>query len=99
MIKIQVELDSVDFDKIFDTYFDKAQELFVDSTDPATNLMARMPKSIALGVWNSLSQHQKEKIVADILENKLKGKSDEIERTLSNNNVDLKVSKVKVTAE
>lgn len=96
MIEIVLQLDNVDYDKIFDTYFEQAKELLGQSDEPAASLIARVPSGMARTIWNGLKYEQKEAIAAKLMQSQANKYAAEAVGRLREKGVDLHVKKADV---
>lgn len=99
MITIELQLDDIDYDKIFAVYYGQARELLAQSDEPAATLMARVPEAMARTIWNGLTHAQKEKIAAALLRKKAADYADTAVQQLRQQSIDLRVKKVSVKAQ
>ncbi len=72
MLKLEVQLDNIDYDSLFNSYFGRIKEMQAESDEPAAGLMSRVPDAMAHQIWNGLSSEQKEKIAAGLLKSAAK---------------------------
>lgn len=99
MLKIELTLDEINYDRLFDVYFEKMKATFENCEDPAGRMMARVPDVMAKQIWAGLPVEQKEQIAAGLLEMKAKELQGLGEAKLRQAKVELSVKEIKVRAE
>lgn len=98
MIKLELTLDNIDYDRFFNKYFTQAKDYFAGSDEPAAKLISSVPENIARTVWNGLTLNQKEKIVASIFNSQAKRFSLKGESVLRQQGFEARVVNLRATA-
>lgn len=98
MIDIELQLDNIDYDKIFAAYYGEMKELLAQSDEPAAGLIARVPEAMAQKIWGSLTVGQKEKIAVKLLQSQVDRYTGRVLERLKEKGVELCVKKASITA-
>ena len=68
MIKLEIELDNIDYDSLLEQYLPKITEELRASGNPVGMLLSNgMPAAMAKKIFHGLSPESKDKLTADIL--------------------------------
>lgn len=68
MIKLQLTLDRIDYDKLIDLLMPTVMEKLAESDDPKLRMASMLPPKMAKAALGSLSDDKKEEITALLLE-------------------------------
>lgn len=68
MIKLQLTLDQIDYDKLIDLLLPTLMDKLAESDDPKLRMAAMLPPKMAKAALGSLSDDKKEEIAALLLD-------------------------------
>lgn len=95
MIKIEMLLEEIEYEALFDRLFPVLQERLGESDEPAARLMSGLPAPLARKVLEGLSGEQKDKIAVSVLNAGRRRVERKINEKLTEQSLALKVSDLK----
>lgn len=100
MIRLSIELDDVDFDKLIEQYLPLIGDQLRASGNPVGMLLSNgMSATMAKGVLRTLSQDKKEQLAADLLNGNAAKLSANIEKMAAEKGFQARVRKLEAKQE
>ena len=99
MIEIRVKIDEIDYDTLFDAYFDQVRDSLAESGNPAASLLARVPDGLVRAVWNGMNDAQKDSVAALLLRAVAEREQGKIMARLKEKKINFRLKEYRVNAE
>jgi hypothetical protein len=96
MIKVEIELNDIDYDSLIEQYLPLMLEKLRQSGNPASKLISGgMPASMAKMILRKLPQPLKEQLTADLINSNKNKIAELLQETARQNNVRLSIGDIK----
>lgn len=100
MVKLEIELEELDYDMLIDNFLPQLSQHLRDSGNPIGMLLSNgMTASVARGVLRTLSQAQKDQLTCDLLNSNKDKLVHSLEESLEQKGFHLKVRSANASSE